>query len=47
MKSQNIADLKAVIQNLMHSNLSITDGIYGILSSNGVGKKILGETLVL
>ena len=26
------ADLKAISQNLMHSNLSITDGIYGILS---------------
>jgi hypothetical protein len=35
-----VADLKAVSQNLMHSNLSITNGGYGILSSQDVGEKI-------
>jgi site-specific recombinase XerC len=38
--SKDVADLKAVSQNLMHSNLSITDGVYGILSSADVGKRI-------
>jgi hypothetical protein len=28
----DISALKAVSQNLMHSNISITDGVYGILS---------------
>lgn len=39
------ADLKAISQNLMHSNLSITDGIYGILSKEDRQKTIthLGE----
>jgi site-specific recombinase XerC len=27
-----VPELKAISQNLMHSNLSITDGIYGILT---------------
>jgi site-specific recombinase XerC len=31
-RCKTVTDLKAVSQNLMHSNLSITDGIYGILS---------------
>ncbi|RPJ71545.1 MAG: site-specific integrase [Alphaproteobacteria bacterium] len=30
--ANTVAELKAISQNLMHSNLSITDGIYGILS---------------
>jgi len=30
--ANTVAKLKAISQNLMHSNLSITDGIYGILS---------------
>jgi hypothetical protein len=30
--AKTVAELKAISQNLMHSNLSITDGIYGILS---------------
>ncbi len=41
-QSKDVADLKAVSQNLMHSNLSITDGVYGVLSSNDVGKRIAG-----
>jgi len=32
--------LKAVSQNLMHSNLIITDGIYSILNENDVKKQI-------
>ena len=38
---------KAISQNLMHSNLSITDGIYGVLSENDVKGQIaaLGKKL--
>jgi hypothetical protein len=28
--------------NLMHSNLSITDGVYGVLSTADVGQRIAG-----
>jgi integrase len=45
--AKDIQALKAVSQNLMHSNISITDGVYGILSDNDIkgqiallGKKI-------
>jgi site-specific recombinase XerD len=31
-RCRTVSELKAVSQNLMHSNLSITDGVYGILS---------------
>jgi integrase len=31
-QAKTVPELKAISQNLMHSNLSITDGIYGILS---------------
>lgn len=41
-QSKDVADLKAVSQNLMHSNISITDGVYGILSAADVGKRIAG-----
>jgi hypothetical protein len=34
--AKDIAALKAVSQNLMHSNISIADGVYGILSDNDV-----------
>ena len=37
-----LGQLKALIQNLMHSNISITDGIYGILS-NDDKKKLLSD----
>lgn len=45
--SKDVADLKAVSQNLMHSNLSITDGVYGMLSVDAVGKRIanLGKNI--
>ncbi len=39
-QSVDVADLKAVSQNLMHANLSITDGVYGMLSVDAVGKRI-------
>jgi integrase len=43
--ARNISALKAISQNLMHSNLSITDGVYGIFSEKEVRKEIisLGE----
>jgi len=39
--SKDIGDLKTVSMNLMHSNLSITDGVYGVLSTLEVSKRIL------
>ena len=36
----NMGDFKAISQNMMHSNLSITDGIYGIFSKEEVKKRI-------
>lgn len=38
--AKNIAELKAVSQNLMHASISTTDGIYGILSELDVSEKI-------
>ncbi len=38
--ARDISALKAVSQNLMHSNLSITDGVYGVLSGTGVRNEI-------
>jgi integrase len=40
MMASDIAALKAVSQNLMHSSISITDGIYGILSKLDVQEQI-------
>lgn len=39
-QAQNMADFKAVSMNLMHSNMSITDGIYSILSEQDVSSRI-------
>jgi len=33
-QARNVPELKAISQNLMHSNLNITDGVYGILSDS-------------
>jgi integrase len=46
--SKNIHALKAVSQNLMHSNISITDGVYGILSTIDVQGEIasLGNKII-
>ncbi len=38
--TQTVGDLKAVSQNLMHANLSITDGVYGILSADDTRERI-------
>jgi integrase len=38
--SKDIQALKAVSLNLMHSNLSVTDGVYGILSTQDVRNQI-------
>lgn len=39
--------MKAVSQNLMHKNLSVTDGVYGILSDLDVKEQIanLGKAI--
>jgi hypothetical protein len=39
-QAKDIAQLKAASQNLMHSNLSITDGVYGIMSNTDVKRQI-------
>lgn len=46
-QSRNIQELKSVSQNLMHKNLDITDGVYGVLSTHDVGETIkkLGENI--
>jgi site-specific recombinase XerC len=38
--AKDISALKAVSQNLMHANLSVTDGVYGILDEMDVKEKI-------
>jgi hypothetical protein len=40
--AKDVQALKAVSQNLMHSNLSITDGVYGILSEHDIREQIIG-----
>jgi integrase len=40
-QAKNIRALKAISQNLMHANLSITDGVYGILSEQDVRNQII------
>ena len=41
-QAQTVADLKAASQNLMHSDLKVTDGVYGVLSSDDVAERIAG-----
>ncbi len=41
-QAKDIPALKAISQNLMHANLSVTDGVYGILSDNDVKAQIHG-----
>ncbi len=38
--AQTVADLKAISQNLMHSSLTITDQVYGVLTASDVGARI-------
>ena len=40
--AKDIGELKAISQNLMHANISITDGIYGMLSDIDVKNRITG-----
>lgn len=42
MHARDIADLKAISQNLMHNNVGITDGIYAILSDQDRRERIKG-----
>lgn len=39
--AQNIEELKAISQNLMHANLGITDGIYGNLAEDDLSEILL------
>jgi integrase len=41
-RCKDVADLKAVSQNLMHSSLTVTDSIYSVLSTEDVGERIAG-----
>ncbi len=40
--ARTISELKAISQNLMHSSLTITDSIYGVLSGEDVASRIAG-----
>jgi len=42
--AKNISDMKAISQNLMHANISITDGIYGGLSEMDIKSQITSLT---
>jgi len=42
--ADNIGQLKAISQNLMHANISITDGIYGGLSDSDINEQITSLT---
>ena len=37
-KAKDIAQLKAISQNLMHANIGITDGIYGNLAEDDLAE---------
>lgn len=39
-RASDVAALKAVSQNLMHQSLSVTDGVYGVLSDRDVAGQI-------
>lgn len=38
--TKDVATLMAVSQNLMHENLAVTDGVYGVLSDTNVMRQI-------
>lgn len=42
--ANNVAQLRAISQNLMHANISITDGIYGGLSETDINEQITSLT---
>jgi hypothetical protein len=37
---KDVARLKAICQNLMYANLSLTDGVYSVLSDMDIIKRI-------
>lgn len=39
-QSKDISDLKAISMNLMHENLQVMDGVYGIFSGVDIQKRI-------
>jgi len=39
-KAKDVSALKAISQNLMHENLSMTDGVYGIRTNMDVRDQI-------
>jgi integrase len=41
-RCKDVADLKAVSQNLMHSSPTVADSIYSVLSTEDVGQRIAG-----
>ena len=43
-RARTIAEYKAVSQNLMHASLTITDGVYGVLTGADVQSTIAGLT---
>ncbi len=45
--AQDMADYKAISMNLMHKNISITDGIYAILSEQEPNVQLLGRYQVI
>lgn len=48
-RARTIAELKAVSQNLMHADLAVTDGVYGVLADDDVRQTIaaLGQAPTL
>ena len=44
MTADNIGQLKAISENLMHDIISITDGIYGGLSDSDIKEQITSLT---
>ena len=43
-QAKDISKLKAISQNFMHENISITDGIYGGLSDKDINEQITSLT---
>ena len=43
-QAKDISQLKAISQNMMHANISITDGIYGGLSDSDINEQIASLT---
>lgn len=44
--AKNMAQLKAISQNMMHANISITDGVYGGLSDSDINEQISSLTTI-